>query len=194
MEKNVNLKDGSDVLICDMGTDDIDRSLAFFRGLPGEDRMYLRADVTDREIVKQRIGAIEASKIVRLVAIVDEQIVADGSLESEGRGWKEHIAELRMIVGHAFQRRGLGMLMARELYYIAASKKVEEIVAKFMAPQVGAQNILTKLGFHQEAVFHDYVKDTNGYKQDLVIMRCNLEALWQKLEAQLGHSDWQRTR
>ena len=194
METDVRLKDGTGVVIRHIGAEDIDRSLAFFRGLPEEDRTYLRVDVTDREIVKQRINAIDASRMIRLVSIADEQIVADGSLESEGRSWKEHIVELRMVVSRTFQRRGLGMLMARELYHSAASRKVEEIIAKFMAPQVGAKNILTKLGFHQEAMFHDYVKDRNGHKQDLVIMRCNLEALWQKLEAQLGHSDWQRTR
>ena len=131
---------------------------------------------------------------MRLVAVVDEQIVADGSLELEVQGWKEHIAEIRLIVARPFQRKGLGTLMARELYLIAASKKVEEIIVKIMGPQVGVQNIFKRLGFHQEAVLHHYVKDISGTKQDLIVMRCDLEELWQKLGDHIVDSDWQRMR
>ena len=47
-----------------------------------------------------------------------------------------------------YQRRSLGMILARELYLLAASKRVEEIVVKFMAPQIGARKIVGKLGQH----------------------------------------------
>jgi len=194
MKKRVKLKDGSEVLIREMRKDDIDRSLAFFQALPKEDRAYLRRGVMDREIAAQRIQAMESGRIMRLVAVVDDQIVADGALELEPPGWKEFMAEIRLIVAHQFQRKGLGTLMARELYLLAASKKVEEIIVKIMGPQVGVQNIFKRLGFHQEAVLHDYVKDISGTKQDLIVMRCNLEELWQKLGDHIVDSDWQRMR
>jgi L-amino acid N-acyltransferase YncA len=120
--------------------------------------------------------------------------VADGSLELEAQGWKEHIAEIRLIVARPFQRKGLGTLMVRELYLLAASKKVEEIIVKIMGPQAGVQSILKGLGFHQEAVLHDYVKDISGTKQDLIVMRCDLEELWQKLGDHFDDSDTQRLR
>ena len=73
-------------------------------------------------------------------------------------------------------------------------RKIEEILVEFMEAQVGVQNIFKRLGFHQDAVFHDYVKDVSGKKHDLIIMRCNLEELWQKLDHYLADSDWLRTR
>jgi L-amino acid N-acyltransferase YncA len=194
MNKQVSLKDGTEITIRTINEDDIDRSLAFFSGLPEEDRAYLRTDVTKREIVERRIRTIDPNRVRRLVAVIDDQIIADGTIESEGHSWKEHIAELRLIVARPYQRLGLGMLMARELYFLAARKNVEEIVVRFMAPQTGARRIFKKLGFHKDAVLRDYVKDINGHKQDLVIMRCNLEALWRKLEIHIKGSDWQRTR
>lgn len=194
MRKKVKLKDGGEVLIREMRKDDIDRSLAFFQALPEEDRAYLRRDVTKREIAGRRIQELKSGRIMRLVAVVDEQIVADGSLELEAQGWGEHRAEIRLVVANPFQRKGLGTLMARELYLLAASKKVEEIIVKIMGPQVGVQNIFKRLGFHQEAVLHDYVKDISGTKQDLIVMRCNLEELWQKLRDHIVDSDWQRMR
>jgi len=194
MEKRVKLKDRSEVIIREMREDDIDRSLAFFQALPKEDVAYLRRDVTNREIVERRIQAIESGRIMRLVAIVEDQIVADGSLELEAQGWEEHIAEIRLIVARPLQRKGLGTLMARELFVLAASKKIEEVVVKIMGAQVGVQNIFKRLGFHPEAVLHDYVKDISGTKQDLIVMRCDLEELWQKLGDHMADSDWQRMR
>ena len=194
MEKKLKLKNGLEVLIREMAEDDVQRSLDFFRALPDEDRAYLRVDVTDPLVVEQRITAIKSGRVIRLVAVIDDQIVADGALELEGYGWKTHIAEIRLIVAHSYQRKGLGMLMARELFMIAAEKKIEEILVEFMEAQVGVQNIFKRLGFHQDAVFHDYVKDVSGKKHDLIIMRCNLEELWQKLDHYLADSDWLRTR
>ncbi len=194
MKKKVKLKDGTEVLIREIRKDDIDRSLTFFRELPAEDRAYLRRDVTDRHVVERRIQAVESGRIMRLIALVGKEIVADGSLETETQGWKEHQAEIRLIVARPFQRQGLGTLMARELYLLAASKKVEEIVVKIMGPQEGVQSIFERLGFHHKTVLQDYVKDIRGALQDLIVMRCDLEELWQKLGDHIADSDWQRMR
>ncbi len=194
MEKKAKLKDGSEVLIRELKKDDVDKSFAFFQALPKEDRAYLRVDVTKREIVDRRINAMEPEEVSRLVAVVHGEIVADGSLERESQEWKKHIAELRLIVAHPFQRKGLGLLMARELFALGASKKVEEILVRIMAPQVGALSIFKRLGFHQDAVLHDYVKDIDGEKHDLILMRCDLESLWRKLGDFMTDFDWQRTR
>jgi ribosomal protein S18 acetylase RimI-like enzyme len=106
--------------------------------------------------------------------------------ELEGQGWKEHVGELRLFVSPAYQRKGLGMLMARELYALAAAAKVEEIVVKMMRPQVSARKIFQRLGFHEEILIPDYVKDRNGDVQDFILMRCDLESLWRELEDYLA--------
>lgn len=188
------LRNGLEVVVREMRKDDVQRSLDFFRALPEEDREYLRVDVTDPLVMEQRINFIKTGKVIRLVAVIDDKIVADSALELEGFGWKKHIAEIRLIVAQPFQRKGLGMLMARELFMIAAEKKIEEIIVEFVEVQAAARNIFERLGFHQDAVFHDYVKDRHGKKHDLIYMRCNLEELWQKLEHYIAESDWIRTR
>jgi L-amino acid N-acyltransferase YncA len=194
MERKVKLKDGTEVLIRELSVDDVGLSASFFAELPEEDRAYLRTDVTDRAVVESRIRAMDDNSIIRLVAVADGKIVADGSLESEGQGWKAHIAELRLIVAGPYQHRGMGKLLARELYLLAAGNKVEEIVVKMMGPQKRARTIFKKLGFSKDARFEDYVKDIHGIKHDLIIMRCDLEDLWRKLGDHMASSDWQRMR
>jgi L-amino acid N-acyltransferase YncA len=194
MQKTVKLKDQTEVLIREMTREDLEESHAFFTKLPEEDRAYLRREVTQREVVERRISESDSGSVMRLVAIADGQIVADGSLEISDEEWKRHVGELRLIVGQPHRRKGLGALMARELYLLAASAKMEEIIVKMMRPQEAALSIFQRLGFHEEASFHDYVQDQAGKKQDLILMRCDLEDLWQEMEDFLASGDWQRTQ
>lgn len=194
MDKKVKLKDGTRVVIRPMRDDDLDRSLAFFQSLRPEDRAYLRYDVSRRDVVAERIRAMHSGRIKRLVAVAEDAIIADAALELESPGWTEHVGEIRLIVASRHQRKGLGMLMARELYSVAAKVKVEEIIVKMMRPQVAARLIFRKLGFHEETLLPDYVKDISGRRQDLILMRCDLEALWRELEEFIESHDWQRGR
>jgi len=187
--RTVKLKDDKDVLIRAMKREDLEGSLAFFRALSEEDRLSLRGDFTARESVEERIREMEKGNVKRLVAVADETIIADGALELSHFGWERHIAELRLIVATPYQHKGLGMLMAGALYNVAASAGIEEIVVKMMATQPAALRIFQKLGFRQEVVLRDYVKDVKGTRKDLILMRCPLHDLWQKYEDFIHETD-----
>jgi RimJ/RimL family protein N-acetyltransferase len=128
------------------------------------------------------------------VAVVDDEIVADGSLETDGYRWKSHVAEIRLIVAKPYQRKRLGLVLARELYLLAARKRVEEIMAKFMGPQEAARRVVERLGFREETALRNYVKDTDGNRHDPVVMRCMLQELMEDMKARYADSDWERTR
>jgi len=194
LEKTVTLRDDTKVIIRDMRPEDIQMSFEFFAALPPEDRKYLRADVTRWEVVERRIEHIESGRALRLVVLSGDEIVADGALELTGHGWGENIAEMRLIVARRFQRLGLGSLVARELYFQAAEQKVDRIVVRMMRPQVGAHRIMKRLGFQDEFLIPEHVRDQDGVWQDLIIMRCNLEDLWSEMEGVFAEGDWRRHR
>ncbi len=194
MHKKETLKDGKEVLIRELTLEDLDRLMKFYRELPLEDRKYLRVDVTNRDVVKERIAMSKTGKVFRIVALDGDEIVADGALELSPEEWSKHLGELRVIVAKAYQRKGLGMIMMRELYHLAAEKKVEKLVVRMMRPQIAARNICRKLGFHEEHLFPDYVKDMEGKPQDLIVMTCNMNEFWKELERFYLDSDWQRCR
>jgi L-amino acid N-acyltransferase YncA len=187
--RTVKLKDNHEALIRPMKREDLEASLAFFRALAEEDRLSLRGSFTTRESVEGRIRQMEEGTVKRLVAVADGTIVADGALELSHFGWERHIAELRLIVATPYQHKGLGMLMAHALYEVAAVAGVEEIIVKMMATQAPALRIFQKLGFHQEVVLRDYVKDTKGNRNDLVLMRCPLKDLWERYEEFVHETD-----
>jgi len=194
MEKTETLKDGTKVTIRSLIVEDLDKLMDFYRSLPEEDLKYLRVDVTDRNIVKQRIESAESANIFRIIALKGDSIIADGALELTTEEWRKHQGELRVIVASEFRRKGVGMIIMRELYFLAIEKKVEKVVAKMMKPQAAARTICKKLGFHEELVIPDYVKDQSGKSQDLVIMTCNIQELWKELDQFYMDSDWERCR
>lgn len=194
MEKTETLKDGTKVIIRELHIDDLDTLMKFYSALPPEDRKYLRIDVTSRKIVEQRIKLMEAGSIFRIVALHGDEIIADGALELSRDEWRKHQGELRVIVARPYQHKGLGMIMVRELYFLAVEKKVELVVVKMMRPQVGAQRIFRKLGFREELLIPEYVRDQSGKTQDMIIMVCNIQDLWKELDHFYSDSDWQRCR
>lgn len=194
MEKIEILKDSTKVAIRNLTLDDLDKLMKFYCSLPQEDRKYLRVDVTNRNIVKQRIKSAELGNIVRIIAVHGDDIVADGALEIAAEQWRKHQGELRIIVAKKFQHKGLGMIMMRELYFLAVQKKVEKIIVKMMRPQIAVRTICRKLGFREELLIPDYVLDLTGKTQDLVIMTCEIKDFWKELDHFYIDSDWQRCR
>ena len=190
VSREVTLRDGRTVTIRTMRPADAERSHHFFCSLPPEDRRYLRVDVTRAELVERRIAEVSGDRVERLVALLGEEIVADGALELAGHGWGDNIGEIRLIVARPYQRLVLGTLVARELYLLAVQHQLDRIVARVMRPQVGAHRIMHRLGFREEFLIPEHVRDQAGDWQDLIIMRCNLDEMWREMEALLEQSDW----
>lgn len=194
MEKKEKLKDGTEVVIRDLRTNDLDLLMKFYRALSPEDRRYLKFEVLDRNVVAKRLQRIETGEDFRVTALHHNKIVASGALELSEELWSRHRAEIRVIVAPRFQHKGLGTIMIRELYFIAVQQKLETVTAWMMRPQVNAQHIFRKLGFREEHLLPDFVKDIDGASQDLIVMACPLKDLGRELTHAFGDSDWERCR
>jgi len=142
----------------------------------------LRRDVTNPKIVAERILEAATPLVERVVAVHDDSIVADGSFELERYNWGERSAQIRLIVSPDFRRVGLGMVLARQLFVIANQHDIVRINVRMQRPQKEAINIFHKLGFKQEFIIPDHVRDLQGKWQDLVVMRCNLSVLCDGME------------
>jgi histone acetyltransferase (RNA polymerase elongator complex component) len=56
------------------------------------------------------------------------------------------------LEARSFQRKGLGMALARELAKLAVNSGIEKMVVSVVENQVGARRAFEKLGFQAEAV------------------------------------------
>ena len=78
--KQVKLSDGTEVTIRHMQPADQEKILAFASKLPEEDLLFLRTDITDRQVVKQWAENIKDGHTVTLLAELNGEIVAYASI------------------------------------------------------------------------------------------------------------------
>ena len=195
MPRNETLKDGAAVVIRDLKTADFDKLMKFYRDLPPEDRKYLRFDVTDGTVVKERLGRMAQGLDFRIAAFDEkDNIVASGVVELSTEAWRRGQGELRFIVAHPYQHKGLGMAMMRELYFLALQHKVQTVVVEMMRPQVAARNICHKMGFREEMLIPEYLRDQEGVLQDMIFMKSNLKKLMEEMEYFHHDTDFQSHR
>jgi L-amino acid N-acyltransferase YncA len=173
--KQVTLQTGTNVTIRPMVPEDAARLYEFFCRLPREDRLFLRDDVSLREVVDAWADELDYEKVLPIVAEVDDTIVADATLHRRKFGWTSHVGKVRLVVDTDYRGKGLGTLMLEALIETAKKAGLEIVVAEIMRDQTGTLNILRRLGFEKEAVFYNYVKDQIGEEHDLVIMMKNLQ-------------------
>ena len=172
--KMIKLKDGSEVLVRFMEQGDRDRLLEFFRGVPEEEREFLREDVTRPEAIDTRVRALERGRLLPLIAEAEGRIVGDAILHRRPMNWLQHVAEVHVVVDRGFRRVGLAYRLLYELFDLAREGGIETLLAEMMSEQVAAISLFERLGFKREAVFRELVKDLHGRKHDLVIMTRDL--------------------
>jgi len=172
--KKVQLQSGTSVTIRPMVKEDADKLHAFFSRVPREDRLFLRDDVSIRDVIDSWIQELDYRKVLPLVAEVGGNIVGDATLHRRTFGWTSHVGKVRLVIDKDYRGKGLGTVLIEELIDIAKKAGLEQLVAELMSNQTGALSAFKRLGFDKEAVFFNYVKDQVGEERNLVVMIKNL--------------------
>ena len=186
--KEVTLKSGEKVILRPMVKEDEQRLLDFFLRLPEEDRLFLKNDVTDPNVIKSWAQNINYEHVIPILAEIGDRIIGDATLHRRTTDRPLDIGEVRIVIDKDFRRRGLGTRLAREIYYLALSKKMNRLVAEVVEDQHAVIKTFKILGFRQEKVLENQARDLHGKKHNLVIMTEDVDALWKATE-DLLHKD-----
>jgi L-amino acid N-acyltransferase YncA len=184
----VTLRDGKEVTIRPLEAVDGADLVEFYRGIPPEEREYLRDDVTKPDWIERFLRKVDFVEVCSLVAVHGSRIVAEATLYRNRYGWMRHVGEVRMTVGEAFRRGGLGTALARALVKVGTTLGVEKLVAQVVEKQIGARRTFEKLGFIHEATLRAHVKDLHGFKRDLMVLSNDVSHIWHAMEAMVA--DW----
>ena len=190
--KTAKIKDGTSVVIRPVTQKDGPALLAFFKKLPNDDRLFLKEDVTNKEVIDRWIADLDYEKVLPLIAVKDSSIVGDATLHFNKYGWHRHMAEIRCVVAKEYQQKGVGVTLMRELLSHADQKGVDKIRAEMMDIQASAQTAFQKLGFKKAAELKNFVVDIKGKTHNLIIMVNDVSELWRKMEDLLLYYDTRR--
>jgi L-amino acid N-acyltransferase YncA len=166
----LKLRDGHSATIRLMEADDLDEIIDFAKGLPADDLLFLRTDITDRHVVKAWVDAIKNGHTITLLAEVDGELAAYASVHLEQARWTRRVGEIRIITSSRYRGAGLGRRLAAEVFDLARSLGLKKITAQMTTDQTSARAAFEHLGFQVEAILSDWVEDRRGRARDLLIM------------------------
>jgi len=180
--KKLALPDDSEIIIRLMEREDEDALLAFFRGIPEEDRIYLADDVTNRAVIRSWCRELDYNKVLPVLAVKDGVIVGDSTLRHTHMGWMRHVGHVRAVVSLEWRRRGVATALVGEIIEQAIMRGLDKLTFRAMDTQTSAINAMKAMGFVKEAVLKEHVVDLRGRPHDLVIMTNYVSELWKKME------------
>jgi GNAT superfamily N-acetyltransferase len=168
--KTVKLKDGSSVTIRPLKMTDEKEFHTFFVAVPDDERILFKHRVTDPQVIHDWCHRIDYGKILPLLALDGDKVVADASLHQTLGGWKRHIGRLSVVVHPAYRGKGLAGILVNELIDIARNVGLEKLEAEFLDTQKAARRVFQERGFNELLVLPEYVKDMQAISHDYVLM------------------------
>ncbi len=177
--KKVVLKDGKEVILRPLREDDVEALLKFYAQLPDEDKWYLWHNVDDEDYIRRWVKELDFKKIIPIIAIDEDKIVAKASLLRFPVGSREHLGRLRIIVAPKYRFRRLGTWMILDIIKLALDADLEKLEAHFVRDiEEPAIQAARKMDFYERASIPNYIKDPEGNYHDLVIMIKRLNKGW----------------
>ncbi|MBI4203154.1 MAG: GNAT family N-acetyltransferase [Chloroflexi bacterium] len=176
--KTLNLRDGSKVVVHLLTAEDELHLYRFFQRVPASDRHYLKDDVTSPEVIHAWTAEIDYERVIPIVAVAGDRIVADATLHRSRAPARRHIGELRIVVDPEHRQYGLGRQLIRELVNISTAlglhKATFQLVENREHPAIMAAH-----GEHFEEVarLKDWIQDEWGNFQDLVFLEYPLKEM-----------------
>jgi L-amino acid N-acyltransferase YncA len=174
---------GRSINLRKISEDDHAKIVEFGSALPEHDRLFLRRDISKDINVERWLNGVSEGRIHSIIAEDEQGIAGYSTIYQTDLEWTEHVADLRVAIAQRVRGMGLGRLLAREAFNIALALDIEKVIARMTLDQSGARNLFSELGFQNEALLKDEVKDRAGQTHDLLIMAVNVGTFFASRQA-----------
>jgi len=169
-QKETQLKDGTKILLRPMVPEDQYALYKFFKGVARDVARYLRDDVGSQLVVEKWAKNLDYEKTLPILAIKDDAIIADATINRRRYGWKHHLGTVRIFVHRDYRNVGLGHLMIEELVDIAYKLGIEKLIAEVPDLNTAAIHAFNRAGFYRAALIPNMVKDRENMPVDVAVM------------------------
>jgi GNAT superfamily N-acetyltransferase len=174
--KTGKLKDDTTVILRPMDPTDRQRVGKFFNQMTPSVLQYVRSDVTNPQVLDKWFAHLDYEKVFPLLALIDDEVVADATLHRVAYGWRKHLGTIRIVVDPSFHEKGLGTLMINELVDLAQEFGLEKLMVELPLKAHSALAMFKKAGFSPRAVIEGLMKNRHGEDLDVVIMVMDVAA------------------
>jgi GNAT superfamily N-acetyltransferase len=162
------LRDGRRLLIRPFTEQDGAPLWDFFRRLPEEYRRFAWDNIEDRAVVERWSQNIDYGKVLPLLALDGQKIVADATLHRHDHGPLRRVGRLKWLLEPGYRGQGLGTTLVNTMIGIAREQGLSHLTTMLIADlESDAVHTLAELGFAQFA-FPNYGTDAEGNAHDMV--------------------------
>jgi len=170
----IALRQNGTTTIRPLGEDDCAALLAFGKGLPQDDWLYLEDDLRNPDIITRLVNAYLAENWRQIVAVDAQGLIVGYSAVRRLPGWSSHVADIQLIIAEDWRRRGLGTVLARSIFDAARDLGADKIIVEILEEQTAGQAIFVRMGFHFEGRLSDHCRDRSGGRHKLVLLAYNV--------------------
>jgi len=174
---------GVDYTIRTMTVDDGQAMLKFATSLPAHDILFMRRNIAEQAGIDKWLSDLQTGRIYSILALVGDKIVGYSTIHLTELDWTQHVAELRVSVSPDARNSGLGRTLVREAFKLAVTLGVEIITSRMTPDQTSARALFEELGFRNEAILKDHMKDGAGEYHDLLVMAVNVDEFLARKQA-----------
>ena len=168
--KSYRLEDGASITLTQMARTDLDALSKFVNRLPKHDLLYLQHDITQPSVLEAWMDNLDSGLAKSICAYDPAALVGYVSVQLPSPPPTTEAGEIRVNVSQGYRSRGLGKLLTDEMMALCHSLGITNLTARMTTDQYGAKSAFKRLGFQEEEVLKNHVKDLNGQPRDLVVM------------------------
>ena len=174
---------GTECVLRSMTPEDGPALLNFAKGLPPHDILFMRRNIAEQAGVDKWINDIRDGRVHSVIATVNDEVVGYSTIHLTELDWTRHVAELRVSVSTSMREHGLGRTLIREAFKLAVTLGVEIVTSRMTPDQKSARALFEELGFRNEALLKDHMKDRDGEYHDLLVMAVNVDEFLARRQA-----------
>ena len=140
----------------------------FFNRLPVEYRRFAWDNIEDPAVIERWIQNIDYGKVLPLLALDGQKIVADATLHRRDHGPLRRVGRLKWLIDPEYRGVGLGTSLVNTMIGIASEQGLRHLTTLLISDlEADAVATLIELGFEQVS-FAGYGADADGEPHDMV--------------------------
>jgi len=177
--KKFALKDGMAIFVKHSEPKDREGICEFFNLIPKSDLILYRDNISDQELLVDFISPCDEEKVIELIALHKDRVIAKGSLHTEVVYWPK-AAEIKLVVSPEYRSKGLGTILFNRLLHEGFKLQVRKIVVRYASGNNSMDKILGNHGFKPESVLNYNVQDTDkDINKNLILASYDLDS-WER--------------
>lgn len=162
------LRDGRRLMIRTFAENDANALWSFFRRLPESYRRFAWDNIEDPAVVERWARNIDYGRVLPLLALDGQQVVADATLHRRDHGPLRRVGRLKWLLDPDYRGQGLGTTLVVSLIGIAREQGLRHLTTLLISDlEQDAVATLTELGFDRLEI-PGYGTDPEGDQHDMV--------------------------